>query len=166
MKNARRIVLRGPPDMEVRPRVTIVRVHGTIPRSLMCGAADIAQIEKAHSAPSGWAFWNRSEGPLLDPRHVACLRTLLTVDNLELDLIAFLQALISIGVDRAVVHEYIRMTIVAADKAKAFRIIEPLHGPLQFHFRRPPGIAHQHPHPEDAGLELRQSGRAQKPRSR
>src|SRR5271167_4429489 len=134
---------------------------------VLCAGRPISpQIEKAHSAPGGWAFWNRTERPLLDPRHVACLRTLLTVDNLELDLIAFLQTLISIGVDRAVVHEYIRMTIVAADKAKAFRIIEPLHGSLQFHFRRPPGIAHQHPHPEDAGLELRQSGRAQKPRSR
>jgi len=88
-----------------------------------------------------WAFLDRSEGPLLDLRYVASLRTFLAVDNLELDLIAFLQALISVVSDRAVVHEDIRTAILAADKAEAFRIIEPLYGSFQSHFRLPPGIA-------------------------
>jgi hypothetical protein len=86
------------------------------------------------------------------------LRTFLTIDDVELDLVAFLQALVAIVVDRAIVHEHIRTTILTAYKAKAFRIVEPLYGSFQSHFLLPPGRALQHPHPEDAGLELRQSG--------
>src|ERR1019366_7563140 len=73
-------------------------------------------------------------------------------------LVTFLQALVAFDVDRTVVHEHVRTTILTAYKAKAFRVIEPLYGPFQSHSLLPPGRAHQHPHPEDAGLELRQSG--------
>jgi len=44
---------------------------------------------------------------LLNSDYIPGLRTLLPFDNLELHLIAFLQTLIPLGVDRAVVHEYI-----------------------------------------------------------
>ena len=74
------------------------------------------------------------QGALLDPAHIACLRTFLALDDLELDLVAFLQALVAIVVDRAIVHEHIRTTIFTAYKAKAFRIVEPLYGSFQSHF--------------------------------
>jgi hypothetical protein len=119
-------------------------------------SADLRAERKAQP-PVGWASWKTAK-TLLDPRHVARLRALLTIDDLELDLIAFLQTLIAIVIDRAVMHEHIRITIVTAYKAKAFRVIEPLYGPFHSHFLLPPGRAQQHPHPEDAGLELRQSG--------
>src|ERR1019366_165947 len=108
--------------------------------------------------PRGLGFPNLRRTTLLHPRHVACLRAFLTIDDLEFDLVTFLQALVAFDVDRTVVHEHVRTTILTAYKAKAFRVIEPLYGPFQSHSLLPPGRAHQHPHPEDAGLELRQSG--------
>jgi hypothetical protein len=70
---------------------------------------------------------------LLDPSHVAGLRSLLPVDDLELNLIAFLQTLISLDVDRAVMHEYICTAILTTNEAKAFCVIEPLHGSFHSH---------------------------------
>src|ERR1035438_4555492 len=87
--------------------------------------------------------------PLLDPRHVACLRAFLTIDDLEFDLVAFLQALVAFDVDRAVVHEHVRTTILPAYESKAFRVIEPLYGAFQSHVLLPPGRAHQHPRSEE-----------------
>src|SRR5664280_1894925 len=109
--------------------------------------------------PASWrGFMNSRRRALLHPRHVARLRAFLAIDNLELDLVTFLQALVAFDVDRAVVHEHVRTTILTAYESKAFRVIEPLYGSFQSHVLLPPGRAHQHPHPEDAGLELRQSG--------
>jgi hypothetical protein len=95
---------------------------------------------------------------LLEPGHVTGLRAFLTIDDFELDLVAFLQAFVPFDIDRTVMHEHVGITIVTAYKAKAFGIIEPLYGSFHSHFLLPPGRAQQHPHPEDAGLELRQSG--------
>ena len=100
---------------------------------------------------------------LLNPGHVAGLRTFLTVHYFELNLVAFLQALVSVIVDRAVMHEHIRVAILTANKAEAFGVIEPLHGSFQSHVVFLRAKPHSIP-PRDAGLELRQSGRAQKPR--
>ncbi len=57
--------------------------------------------------------------------NVAGLRTLLTFDNFEFDRVALLQTLIAIGLDRAIVHEYVG-AILAPDKSKALGIVEPL----------------------------------------
>jgi hypothetical protein len=64
---------------------------------------------------------------LLSPCYVTCLRTFLALDNLELYGIAFLQTLVSLSVNRTIVYENVR-TVVSADEAEAFRVVEPLYG--------------------------------------
>jgi hypothetical protein len=56
------------------------------------------------------------------------LRTLLTLNDFELDLVAFLERAKSIALDCTEVHEDIRSTF-SSDKAEALRVTEPLHGP-------------------------------------
>ena len=64
---------------------------------------------------------------------VRSLRSLLTLGDLELHLVAFLQALVSLRSDRAVVNEDVR-SIGAPNETVAFRVIEPLDGSFQsFH---------------------------------
>jgi hypothetical protein len=65
--------------------------------------------------------------------YVRRLRTLLTFGDFELDLITLLQALVSLGCNRAVVNENVG-TICASDEPVTFRIIEPFHRTFQtFH---------------------------------
>jgi hypothetical protein len=77
--------------------------------------------------------------------YVTGLWTFLPFDDLELHVIAFLQALVTIRADCAVVHENVSIAIVTTDEAESFRVIEPFDGPFQSHFRLPPGRAQQHP---------------------
>src|SRR5215471_158716 len=72
-------------------------------------------------------------------RDVRGLRSLLALDYLEFNLIAFLQALVSFGRDRAVVNEDIRAAIVPSDEPISLRIVEPFHGSLQT-FHVPPSF--------------------------
>jgi len=66
-------------------------------------------------------------------RNVGCLRSFLTFGYFELYCIAFLQALIAFGRDRAVVHKNIG-AIRAPDKSVPLRVIEPLDRAFQtFH---------------------------------
>jgi hypothetical protein len=62
--------------------------------------------------------------------YVAGLRTLLTFHNLELYGIAFLKALVTFILDRAVVNKNIG-SVFAADETESFCIIEPLNGSFQ-----------------------------------
>jgi hypothetical protein len=65
--------------------------------------------------------------------HVCSLWAFGSLGDLELYLIAFLQALVSFSGYRAVVHENIRST-VASDEAIPFGIVEPFHRTIQtFH---------------------------------
>jgi len=64
--------------------------------------------------------------------NVRCLPALGTLYNVELDCLAFLKALKTAGIDRRVVYKHV-LAVLAADKAKALRVIEPLHCSL-FHF--------------------------------
>jgi hypothetical protein len=67
---------------------------------------------------------------------VGGLRALLSLGDLELDLIAFLKTLVTLRRDRAVMHEDIRAAIVATYEAIAFGVIKPLHRTFQtFHVR-------------------------------
>jgi hypothetical protein len=59
-------------------------------------------------------------------RHLVGLRPLRALDDVELDLVTFLQTLVSIGLDGAVVHEDVRSAFTS-EKAVALRVIEPLH---------------------------------------
>jgi hypothetical protein len=78
--------------------------------------------------------WDYSGFDSLSTLHnISCLRTFLTLRNLELDLVAFLQALVTLRRNRAVVHEHVR-AIRASDEAVALGVIEPLHRSFQtFH---------------------------------
>src|SRR5579862_7048916 len=65
--------------------------------------------------------------------YVCSLRAFLAFGDLELNLIAFLQTLVSLGSNRAVVNKDVR-PIRTTDKAVYLRIIEPLNGSFQsFH---------------------------------
>src|ERR1035437_8006580 len=62
--------------------------------------------------------------------HIGGLRPFLSLDNLKLHLVALLQALVAFGGDGAVMNEHIR-SIVTAEEAVSFGVVEPLHGALQ-----------------------------------
>ena len=58
--------------------------------------------------------------------YIGRLRPFLSLDDLEFNCVAFLQAFITVTGDGAVVDENVRPT-VASQKAVPFRVIEPLH---------------------------------------
>src|SRR3974390_1771826 len=68
----------------------------------------------------------------LDFHHVRCLRSLLTINDFELHCVAFLQALVALGNQGAIVHKHVR-SVLPADEAESLRIVEPLYGSFQFH---------------------------------
>lgn len=56
--------------------------------------------------------------------HLIRLWALLSLDNVELHLVTFLQTFVSINLDGAVVHEDVR-AVVPSYESVPFRIIEP-----------------------------------------
>src|ERR1700758_1757119 len=67
--------------------------------------------------------------------YVCSLWAFLSLDNLELDVIAFLKTLITFRGDRAVVHKNIG-PFVAPNESVAFRVVKPFHRTFQtFHLR-------------------------------
>jgi len=54
------------------------------------------------------------------------LRALLALDDIELDLIAFFERLVSVQLNRRVVNEYI-WSVFASDESVALSIVKPLH---------------------------------------
>ena len=54
------------------------------------------------------------------------LRTFLSLNDVEFHLVPFFQALVSIELDRTVMHKHVR-SVVPDDKAVTLRVIEPLH---------------------------------------
>ena len=77
-------------------------------------------------------------GRLRSLAHVRCLRALLTFGDFELHLIAFLQALVSLGSDCAVVNKYV-WPIRTSDEPVPLGVIEPLNGSFQA-FHVPPAF--------------------------
>jgi hypothetical protein len=75
---------------------------------------------------------------LLSLYHICSLWPFLTIDNLELDRVALLQAFVTLRNQGTVVYEYVR-AIVTTDKAEALCIVEPFYGSFQFHFLFLPG---------------------------
>lgn len=61
----------------------------------------------------------------LYPDDAFCLRALLALRNVKFNRVAFLQALVAVQLDRAVVHKYIR-PIIPANEPIAFSVVEPL----------------------------------------
>ncbi len=65
--------------------------------------------------------------------YVRCLRAFLALGDFEFYRVAFLQALVSLRGDRAVVNKYVR-SIRAPNEPVPFCVIEPLYGSFQpFH---------------------------------
>lgn len=60
------------------------------------------------------------------PDDLICLRTFFSLNDVELDGIAFFQGFIAFCLDRAEVNEYVR-TAITSEKAVTFSIVEPLH---------------------------------------
>ena len=58
--------------------------------------------------------------------HVLSLRAFLTLDDFKLYIVTLLKALVTIRLDRAVVHKHIR-AVVPADKTEALRVVKPFH---------------------------------------
>jgi len=58
--------------------------------------------------------------------HAFCLRTFLSLNNFEFNVIALLEAFVSLRLDGTVVDEHIR-AVIPADKAEALCVIEPFH---------------------------------------
>lgn len=72
---------------------------------------------------------------------VTGLGALLSLDDLKLYLVAFLQALVTFVLNGAVMDENIR-SVIATNKSEAFGIVEPLHCTFQTRhvlFLRTPG---------------------------
>ena len=65
--------------------------------------------------------------------YICCLWPFLPINNLELDRVALLQALVTLRNQSTVVHEYVR-AIITTDEAEALCIVEPFYGSFQFHF--------------------------------
>ena len=66
----------------------------------------------------------RLRGGLLG--YAFCLRTFLSLNNFEFNVIALLEAFVSLRLDGTVVDEHIR-AVIPADKAEALSVIEPFH---------------------------------------
>jgi hypothetical protein len=61
----------------------------------------------------------------LKPEHLVGLGPFVPLDDVELDLVAFLQTFIAVDLNGRVVDENV-WTIVSSDKSEAFGVIEPL----------------------------------------
>src|SRR5450631_2965356 len=79
----------------------------------------------------------RGQSPSILPRdclrrlaYVRSLRPLRALLDLELDYVAFLQALIALAGDRAVMHEHVG-PILATDESVSLGVIEPFHSTFQ-----------------------------------
>src|SRR6185295_14143644 len=63
---------------------------------------------------------------VLERRDVLGGRALRALDHVELDLVAFLQAPVSLGLDGAVMAEDVLLAVVTRDEAEALFVVEPL----------------------------------------
>ena len=64
-------------------------------------------------------------GYLLAACNLICLRPFLTLNDVKLNVIAFLQAFVSIDLDRAVVDEDVG-AVISSDKSISLRVVKPL----------------------------------------
>lgn len=74
------------------------------------------------------SVWDDRSGSLRSSlfAYAFCLRTFLSLNNFEFNIIALLEALVSLRLDGTVVDEHIR-AVIPADKAEALCVIEPFH---------------------------------------
>ena len=106
-----------------------VRKAGALPHPLLARilGADLFS-NRAHQTSSNCTLRTEAyfHDPLNDLAHVGCLRPFLSLDDLEFDLVALLQALIPVARDGTIVDKNVRST-VAPEEAVPLRIVEPLY---------------------------------------
>jgi len=80
------------------------------------------------STGSSNQFWNDRSGSLRCSLfgYALCLRAFLSLNNFEFNVIALLEAFVSLRLDGTIVDEHIR-AVIPADKAEALCVIEPFH---------------------------------------
>jgi len=64
-------------------------------------------------------------GAVSETNHGICLRTLLALDNVELDFIAFFERFVSVQLNRRVMNEHI-WPVFASDESIALGVVKPL----------------------------------------
>src|SRR4051812_2399357 len=74
------------------------------------------------------SVWDDRSGSLRSSlfAYAFCLRTFLSLNNFEFNVIALLETFVSLRLDGTVVDEHIR-AVIPADKAEALCVIEPFH---------------------------------------
>src|SRR6478735_225623 len=87
-------------------------------------------------APPGWVGLRRLRAeartllPGSDRADVLSLGALGTLRDLELDLLVLVQGLVTLGLDRRVVHEDVVAAVLLRDEAEALLSVEPLNSAL------------------------------------
>src|ERR1700719_3519263 len=91
----------------------------------------------AWRAAGAESFAGKARRALRGLGYIRGLRSFLTLGNFELYRIAFLQALVAFGANRAVVDKYV-WPIRAADEPVSLGVIEPLHSSFHAFHVKPP----------------------------
>ena len=119
-------------------RLDLGRIGGRIDRRRRHGRRFLRRLSDSRRR-SGW----RSCGPrccgcrrcrgsrscFVDADDMVCLWALAALDDVELDIVTFLQALVAFALDGTVVNEDVCPAFVS-EKAEALRVVEPLHRTL------------------------------------
>src|ERR1700694_3684802 len=109
------------PTRSIYIRVIVLLIHPALPGVL---PPDPARMVNKKPAEAGF-FCGVERLERLDVRRLQALRPFL---HLELDLLAFLQRLEAVHLDRGVMREQIFAAFSRGDEAEAFRVVEPLDG--------------------------------------
>src|SRR6202158_2273611 len=109
----------------------MLRRYGVTAR---CAVCQTGRLSGGVARSLEWRVLPERRGrPLRGLGYIRGLRSFLTLGNFELYRIAFLQALVAFGANRAVVDKYV-WPIRAPDEPVSLGVIEPLHGSFQtFH---------------------------------
>src|SRR5258706_3534051 len=86
-------------------------------------------------AAAGMTAKKSAAGTTSNGANTRSRRTLLALRRLELDRLAFLQRLVAVHLDLAVVREEVLAAVLRRDESKTLRIVEPLDSAFaHFHF--------------------------------
>jgi hypothetical protein len=96
-----------------------------------CGGANRKEdpvVGSTGSPSTQFERWDNRSGSLRCSLlgNALCLRAFLSLHDFEFNIIALLEALVSLRLDGTIVDEHIR-AVISADKAEALCVIEPFH---------------------------------------
>src|SRR6056297_3454439 len=95
--------------------------------------------------------WRSVAGGLTGDRHVRGLQALLALFDVELDLVAFVQVLVPVSLDRREVNEHVGGAVALFDEAEAFFGAEPLDLACRHSYLFPTCRAYRPRHPSSSG---------------